>query len=62
MRWGDLFQIAVGQWGMAPSEFYALSPQEFWLLHEIKTPVDPKSQYAGGMSEDECDELYAMLA
>ena len=49
--------MAVGNWGMAPSEFWELSPTEFWLIYESKLP--PKS--IGGMSEDHVEQLTEML-
>ncbi len=42
---------------MAPSEFYDMSPTEFWLVYEAKIP--PKK--IGGMSENHVDELTEML-
>ncbi len=49
--------MAVGNWGMAPSEFWELSPTEFWLIYEAKIP--PKR--IGGMSEEQTDTLTEML-
>jgi len=42
---------------MAPSEFWELSPTEFWLIYEAKTPVER----IGGMVEDKTDILTEML-
>lgn len=42
---------------MAPSEFWELSPTEFWLIYEAKIP--PKK--IGGMSEEQTDTLTDML-
>jgi len=42
---------------MAPSEFWELSPTEFWLIYESKLP--PKK--IGGMSVEQVDELTEML-
>lgn len=44
-------------WGIQPSEFYAMSPTEFWLIYETKLP--PKN--IGGMSEEHVDQLTEML-
>lgn len=49
--------MAVGNWGMAPSEFWELSPVEFWLIYEAKLP--PKN--IGGMSEEHAETLTDML-
>jgi len=49
--------VAVGNWGMAPSEFWELSPTEFWLIYEAKMPVEK----TGGMVEEQTDTLTEML-
>ena len=38
---------------MAPGEFWELSPTEFWLIHEAKTPV----KKTGGMTDEEIENL-----
>jgi len=30
--------VAINQFGIAPSEFWKLSPQEFWWIAEAKCP------------------------
>ena len=42
---------------MAPSEFWELSPTEFWLIYEAKLP--PKN--IGGMTENHTERLTEML-
>jgi hypothetical protein len=49
--------MAVGNWLMAPSEFWELSPTEFWLIYEAKIP--PKTY--GKMSESEAERLIKMM-
>jgi len=43
--------------GIQPSEFWTMSPQEFWLLFDDKAP-EPKK---GGMSASTFDRLTGML-
>ena len=31
------YQVAVGHWGIQPSEFWRMTPAEWWWLHELKT-------------------------
>ena len=42
---------------MAPSEFWELTPHEFWIIHKAKLP--PKMY--GKMSESEADRLLKMM-
>lgn len=30
------YKCAVGVWGVAPSEFWQMTPQEWWWLHAVK--------------------------
>jgi len=45
---------------MAPSEFWGLTPAEFWLIHEYRRSKDP-NDYAGSLDEDTVADLYEML-
>jgi hypothetical protein len=49
-----MFQAAVGQWGMKPSEFWQLHPCEFWWIAEAKSP---RPNY-GGLTENEIEECW----
>jgi len=42
---------------VSPSDFWEMSPTEFWLIYEAKLP--PKN--IGGMSEEQADTLTEML-
>lgn len=46
---------------MAPSEFWQMTPGEFWLLYEQKRPRDPEIDYAGSLKEDDLAELWSMM-
>ena len=59
MDWGDFYDIAVAGWGFAPSEFWQMTPEEFWRIYEVKRPRDPEIDYAGGLSDETLDELWA---
>jgi tail assembly chaperone len=43
---------------MAPSEFWAMSPQEFWFLIEARKPPE----MVGNMRKEVFDELRGMLS
>ncbi len=49
--------MAVGTWGIAPSEFMKMCPAEFWLVYDAKLP--PKMY--GRMSESEAEELLELM-
>jgi hypothetical protein len=49
--------MAVGVWGIAPSEFLKMSPTEFWLIYDAKLP--PKMY--GKMTENEVERLVQMM-
>lgn len=38
-----------------------MTPQEFYLLYDLKRPRDPSIDYAGTLTERDCEELYALL-
>jgi hypothetical protein len=52
--------IAVN-WGIAPSEFWSMSPVEWWLIYEAKRPRDRELDYAGSLNESEVSELFDMM-
>jgi len=35
--------------------------QEFYLLYDTKRQYDPEVDYAGRLSESDCEELYELL-
>jgi len=35
---------------MPPSEFWQLSPAEFWRIYERKRPRDPERDFAGSLT------------
>jgi hypothetical protein len=49
--------MAVGNWEIAPSEFWLMCPVEFWLVYAAKKP--PKMY--GRLSEDEVERLTDFL-
>ncbi len=34
------YQTAVGLWGIQPSEFWAMTPQEWWWINDVKVAVN----------------------
>ena len=57
IQWGEFYKIAVGHLGIQPSEFWAMTPQEFYLLYETRVPKDPRRT----LSDEEYAELEALL-
>jgi hypothetical protein len=53
--------MAVGKdpaWGLQPSEFYALDPQEWWWMFDCRrTDKAPGTN----MTEEELADLYALI-
>lgn len=38
-----------------------MTVQEFFLLYDTLRPHDPEIDYAGGLTENDCQELYGMI-
>ena len=38
-----------------------MTVQEFFLLYDTKRPRDPGVDFAGRLTEKDCDEMYRML-
>lgn len=51
-----MYIVAVLQWGIAPSEFWAMTICEFLVLFEAKRP-DQEGDYAGRLTRGDLDEL-----
>jgi len=47
----------VGLWGIPPSEFWRMTPQEWWWVYDAKVG-EPRY---GQMPESLVEELYEML-
>ena len=60
MEWGQFYVMALS-WGIQPSEFWQMSPAEWWLIYESKRPRDKELDYAGSLTDDNCAELMDML-
>lgn len=45
--------MAVGAWGIAPSEFWQMTVTEWWWLYDVK-----QAQMSGGMTDSGWKELY----
>lgn len=57
----DSYQMAVGLWGIQPGHFWDMSPEEWWWLYEARRPRDREADYAGKLTEQDCEELYEMI-
>lgn len=49
------------EWGIQPSEFWAMTIPEWWLEYEVKAPKDPKDTYAGKLTRGDVEELKELL-
>jgi hypothetical protein len=58
--WGNFYAAAIS-WGIAPSEFWQMCPEEWWLIYETKRPRDKANDFAGALTEDDCAELMEFL-
>lgn len=58
--WGVFYTLAVS-WGIQPSEFWQMSPDEWWLIYETKRPRDPELDYAGSLDDNTISDLLTML-
>jgi hypothetical protein len=38
-----------------------MSPAEWWLIYDMKRPRDKELDYAGTLTESDCEELAALL-
>lgn len=52
---------AAGGLGLPPSEFWAMTPHEFYLLWDAIRPRDPERDLAGTLTPAICAELYELL-
>jgi hypothetical protein len=49
--------VAVGGWGIQPSEFWGMDAEEWWWLYDAKRPRDPRLDFAGSLDEATVKEL-----
>lgn len=54
-----MYEIAVIDLEVAPSEFWRLSPREFWLIYYGK--VDRSKREAGKLTDSDIEELKQLL-
>jgi hypothetical protein len=45
------------EWGIQPSEFWAMTIPEWFLEYELRAPKDPKGTYAGKLTRADVEEL-----
>lgn len=53
--------MAARGWGVQPSEFWGMTFPEFFLEAEARRKADPATDYAGGMTQGDVDELREFL-
>lgn len=44
-------------WSIAPSEFWAMSNEEWWWLYEATRPRDLERDYAGSLTESALEDI-----
>lgn len=47
-------------WGLAPSEFWAMTLAEFMVEADARAPFDPSRDYAGSLTQADVDFLKEM--
>lgn len=52
------YQMGVGAFGIQPSEFWDMSPEEFWWVFEFKRPRNPDTDFAGALTRTDVADLY----
>lgn len=60
MDWGQFYVLALS-WGIQPSEFWEMCPEEWWLVYESKRPRDKETDYAGSLDDSTVADLWEML-
>lgn len=56
-------QVAVGQLGVSYGDFWTMPPRHFWWLVEAHRQMQDRTGRAGArMTEEEKDELRAVMA
>ena len=53
----DSYRTAVGVWGIQPSEFWRMDPEEWWWLYDMKRSRDPEIDFAGSLDTEAVEEL-----
>ena len=48
-----MFQLAVCNFGVSPSEFWNMTMPEWFALYEVNRP----NQHAGNLNDDKVDEM-----
>ena len=51
------YKVAVGLWGVSPSDFWKMSPLELWWLADAKNPNKKDDE----KETQKYDDLYALL-
>lgn len=52
-----MYRVAVGHWGIQPSEFWKMAPLEWWWLYEAKV----KPHKSDRLSPSEVERYKKML-
>ena len=51
-----MYKIAVGAWGIQPTEFWKMHPIEFWWLVDVKAQGDQNE-----LEREKWEEYYSKL-
>lgn len=52
-----MYRLAVGLWGIQPSEFWNLDTEEWWWIADAHRPRDQVKTYAGTLTQNDVEEL-----
>jgi len=45
------------EWGIQPSEFWAMTIPEWFLEYDLRAPKDPKGTFAGKLTRADVEDL-----
>lgn len=56
MDWDSLY-LWARDWGIQPSEFWAMTLSEWWAEWDAKGPKEKSGQFAGKLTQADVDDL-----
>jgi hypothetical protein len=59
IQFDELYRVAVGAWGIPPSDFWTMTHREFWWMFDVRKPP-PKKVGRSSFTEREVRELAKM--
>lgn len=59
MQFDEMYRVAVGAWGIPPSDYWCMTPREFWWMFDVRKPP-PKKVGSSSFTEAEVKKLAKM--